>query len=54
MVVDVGRDGPEHSVETGGGRNFLSIGTAPQGGAFYPLGGAIAETMNRHGGDWMG
>jgi len=34
------------------GRTFLSIGTAPQGGAFYPVGGAIAEAMNRHGSDW--
>lgn len=38
--------------ETGTARKFLSIGTAPQGGAFYPVGGAIAEAMNRHGGDW--
>ena len=46
-----GEDGSDPG-ETGGGRVFLSIGTAPQGGAFYPVGGAIAEAMSRHGGDW--
>ncbi len=37
-----------------GARRFLSMGTAPPGGAFFPVGGAIAETLNDHGqeGGW--
>lgn len=32
---------------------FLSIGTAPAGGAFYPVGGALADVLNAHGAaDW--
>ncbi|QDU60081.1 NMT1/THI5 like protein [Planctomycetes bacterium Pan216] len=34
-----------------GGRQFLSIGTAPVGGAFFPVGGAIAATLNDNKGD---
>jgi TRAP transporter TAXI family solute receptor len=41
----------EDAGSAAGDRVFLSIGTAPQGGAFYPVGGAIAEVLNRHGGD---
>lgn len=33
----------------GGGRRFLSMGTAPVGGAFYVVGGAIGEVLNEHG-----
>jgi TRAP transporter TAXI family solute receptor len=35
-------------------RRFLSIGTAPPGGAFFPVGSAIAATLNDHplGGEW--
>jgi uncharacterized protein len=29
--------------------DFLSIGTAPPGGAFFPVGGAIGEVLNEHG-----
>jgi len=38
----------------GGGRQFLSMGTAPVGGAFPVVGGAIAEVLNAHKGpiDW--
>lgn len=37
---------------TGGSANrFLSIGTAPPGGAFFPVGGALAEVLNAHPGD---
>ncbi|QDS86668.1 NMT1/THI5 like protein [Rosistilla ulvae] len=37
-----------------GGRQFLSMGTAPVGGAFPVVGGAIAEVLNEHKGtvDW--
>ncbi len=49
-----GCDQGDSTGEAGAARDrvFLSIGTAPQGGAFYPVGGAIAETMNRHGEQW--
>jgi TRAP transporter TAXI family solute receptor len=33
-----------------GAPRFLSIGTAPAGGAFYPVGGALADVLNAHGG----
>jgi TRAP transporter TAXI family solute receptor len=34
----------------GGGRRFLSIGTAPPGGAFFVVGSAIAEVVGAHTG----
>ena len=33
---------------SGGGRQFLSIGTAPPGGAFFVVGSAIAEVVGAH------
>ena len=30
-----------------GGRRFLSIGTAPPGGAFFVVGGALAEVLSQ-------
>lgn len=33
------------------GRQFLSVGTAPPGGAFFPVGGALAETLNENRGE---
>jgi TRAP transporter TAXI family solute receptor len=35
----------------GAGQRFLSLGTAPPGGAFFVVGGAIAEVLNASGGD---
>lgn len=32
-------------------RRFLSVGTAPPGGTFYVIGGALAEVLNEHGGE---
>lgn len=32
-------------------RRFLSIGTAPPGGAFFVVGGALAEVLNEHSDD---
>lgn len=32
-------------------RQFLSVGTAPPGGAFFVVGGAIAQVVNDHKGD---
>ncbi|HVS13954.1 MAG TPA: TAXI family TRAP transporter solute-binding subunit [Thermoanaerobaculia bacterium] len=35
------------------GKQFLSLGTAPPGGAFFVVGGALAEVLNQHGaGSW--
>jgi len=38
-----GGDGPS--------QQFLSLGTAPPGGAFFPVGGAIGEVLNEYRGD---
>jgi len=36
------------------GSRFLSVGTAPPGGAFFVVGGAIAEVLSAHvEGDWV-
>lgn len=40
-----GRDG------SGGGRQFVTVGTAPAGGAFAPVGNAIANVVNANQGD---
>ena len=32
-------------------RKFLSVGTAPPGGAFFVVGGAIAQVVSNHTGD---
>ena len=36
---------------TGGGRQFVTIGTAPNGGAFAPIGNAIAGVVDSHKGE---
>lgn len=38
--------GPADADGPGGRRAFLSLGTAPPGGAFFVVGGAIAEVLN--------
>jgi TRAP transporter TAXI family solute receptor len=35
----------------GGKREFISVGTAPAGGAFYTVGSAVCEVVNEHRGD---
>jgi uncharacterized protein len=35
----------------GGNRGFLSLGTAPPGGAFFVVGGALSEVLNEAGAD---
>lgn len=45
-----GAPGPTGEAATAG-RQFLSIGTAPPGGAFFVVGGAIGEVLNEHRGD---
>lgn len=42
---------PDSSPEGSGKKQFLSVGTAPPGGAFFVVGGAIAEVLNAHSGD---
>jgi len=41
-----GGDGPS------GRSRFVSIGTAPPGGAFFVVGGALGEVLNEHGSGW--
>ena len=41
----------EAALPRGGERRFLSLGTAPPGGAFFVVGGAISEVLNEHSGD---
>ncbi len=40
----------------GGSANFVSIGTAPQGGVFYTVGAAVGDVLNQHkdGPGWRG
>jgi uncharacterized protein len=45
--------GKETGDRAGTERRFLSVGTAPPGGAFFPVGGAIAEVLNAHGEGWQ-
>ena len=45
--------GGETGEETKPERRFLSVGTAPPGGAFFPVGGAIAEVLSAHGEGWQ-
>lgn len=41
----------EETAGTSGKRQFLSVGTAPVGGAFFVVGGAIAKTAGDNAGD---
>lgn len=40
--------GQEGEASGAGGRRFLSVGTAPPGGAFFVVGSAIAEVVGNH------
>ena len=47
-----GADGAaDASKSSGGERRFLSLGTAPPGGAFFVVGGALGEVLNQFGGE---
>ena len=49
-----GDDGKGTEGEAAPETRFLSIGTAPPGGAFYVIGGAFAQVLNDHsGGAWQ-
>ena len=45
-----GGGGGDESVDQAPSRVFLSLGTAPPGGAFFVVGSALAEVMNEFGG----
>jgi len=45
-----GGSGDDESVDQAPERVFLSLGTAPPGGAFFVVGSALAEVMNEFGG----
>lgn len=49
-----GVDGPGGEGDAADGRRFLSVGTAPPGGAFFVVGGALAEVLEQQGsgGSW--
>lgn len=58
-IAGCGRSGDSHSTAGGGEsstgkRQFISIGTAPVGGVFYTIGGAISDVLNQNKGvnDW--
>ena len=42
---------PEEGAEASPERRFLSIGTAPPGGAFFVVGGALGEVLNEFKGE---
>lgn len=43
---------PDSESSAAADRRFLSIGTAPPGGAFFVVGGALADVLNAHGPGW--
>ena len=52
LLVAFGCEAPDRERETSAPeRRFLSVGTAPPGGAFFVVGGAIAQVVDDHGGD---
>lgn len=44
--------GGSDSTSSSGERRFVSIGTAPPGGAFFVVGGALGEVLNAHVPGW--
>ena len=48
---DTGGDGASTDAKPSAERRFLSVGTAPAGGAFFIVGSAIAEVLDANGGD---
>jgi len=51
LSVSVNCGGDPSSSDSPSGRQFLSIGTAPPGGAFFVVGGALGEVLNENRGD---
>ncbi len=50
-AICLGGCGGDSAEGSSGGRQFISIGTAPVGGVFYTIGGAISELLNEHTAD---
>lgn len=48
LLLLAGCGGPGGRGEGGPQRRFLSLGTAPPGGAFFVVGGALAEVLSAH------
>ena len=44
-------EGGTDSASSGGGRQFVTVGTAPEGGAFAPVGNAIANVVEANKGE---
>lgn len=51
VVGTGGCGGTDQGVGSGGGRQFISVGTAPNGAAFNPFGSAICEVLNENSGE---
>lgn len=51
VAMTVGCGGASDSTSTAPEKRFLSIGTAPPGGAFFVVGGALSEVLNTSGGE---
>jgi TRAP transporter TAXI family solute receptor len=50
IAASVGCGDREAVEDASAARRFVSIGTAPPGGAFFVVGGALAEVLDEHGG----
>lgn len=46
LIAGCGSGGSDTPAPSAAERNFLSMGTAPPGGAFFVVGGALAEVLN--------
>lgn len=51
VTHDAGDDPGSDAGAQGAGRQFLTVGSAPEGGVFFIVGGAIASVLNEHPGD---
>lgn len=51
LFVVIGCGGPQDQADKPASRQFLSVGTAPPGGAFFVVGGAIAQVVNDNKGE---
>ena len=51
LSVSVNCGGDSSTSDSSSGRKFLSIGTAPPGGAFFVVGGALGEVLNESSGN---
>ena len=52
VAAGCGGGGQDEQAALGSARRFLSVGTAPPGGAFFVVGGAISEVLTAHHDDW--